>query len=69
MLRYSRKSHLGSKRQFAARPTNVSSWHIADLHFAASEGPITSGLPNLDAECLVSDEKPTMFLRALKVVL
>jgi hypothetical protein len=45
------------------------STHIADLHFAASEGPITSGLPNLGAEYLVSGEEPTVFLRALKVVL
>jgi hypothetical protein len=46
---------------------NVRFWHIADLHFAAPEGPITNGLPTLGAECLLSGGKPTVFLRVLKV--
>ncbi len=44
----------------------IAFWYIADLHFAASEGPITSGLPTLGAECLLSGGKPTVFLRVLK---
>jgi hypothetical protein len=40
----------GSKRAFAAPLVNDQVWHIADIHFAASEGPITSRLPTLGTE-------------------
>jgi hypothetical protein len=47
--------------------SEVCSWHKSDLRFAAYEGPFTSALPTLGAECLVSGGKPTVFERALKV--
>jgi hypothetical protein len=34
MLRYSRRSHLGSKRAFAAASTNDCPWHEADVRRA-----------------------------------
>jgi hypothetical protein len=40
--------------------SDVGYWHKTDLRIAAPEGPITSGLPTLDAECLVSGGKPTV---------
>jgi hypothetical protein len=46
---------------------NGNSWHNSDLRLIAPEGPLSSGLPTLGAEGLVSGGKPTWFRRALKV--
>ena len=43
------------------RDLNDRLWHIADLRLAGLEGLVTSGLPTLGAECLVSGPKPTVF--------
>ena len=50
-----------------SRHANVGFWHIADLRLAAPEGPLTSGLPALGAECLVSGSKPAVFSSVLNV--
>jgi len=41
--------------------------HNPDIRIAASEGLLSSGLPTLGGECLVSGGKPTVFLSVLKV--
>jgi len=40
---------------------NVAYWHKAEVRRAAPEGLVTSGLPTLGTECLVSGGKPTVF--------
>ncbi len=44
----------------ALNSSDVGKWHKPDLRFAAYEGPLTSGLSTLGAECLVSGGKPTV---------
>jgi hypothetical protein len=50
-----------------ASDVNFNSWHKEDLRPAAPERRLTSAFQTLGAECLLSGEDPTVFLRALKV--